>query len=336
MIFRNYINTAYPDYIMDEFNQEAIETISDWCAGIYNERCYPEKGLLLMGDYGTGKTNLMVMLSKYVMNTKKSFHSSIMWHYAASFAKDGHEALEGLEDKNRFFDEMCLIDDRNKIPQREIAMYYGNKVMVGEEIIMKRYDAFKYNGLQTHFTSNASMAEIEAAYGGRVASRLKEMCNIVALYGRDRRGGKPTILVTDNKDKQPGIDVPIQTIKSNIDMIEQSYQEYINNEGQTINLSLIYTTLLSFGVKLCDEAEYEIINLSVRKMFYHKLSKQELTVSQKNEEKEKEIIRQTKESVVLYFYKKMKEHNALSIFGIVDSERMIGIYSELRKAMSGR
>jgi hypothetical protein len=48
------------------------------------------------------------------------------------------------------------------------------------EIILSRYDIFISKQVITHITSNLSATEIEAVYGNRVRSRLREMLNLIA------------------------------------------------------------------------------------------------------------------------------------------------------------
>jgi hypothetical protein len=49
------------------------------------------------------------------------------------------------------------------------------------EIILSRYDIFISKQVITHITSNLSASEIEAAYGNRVRSRLRNMLNLIAF-----------------------------------------------------------------------------------------------------------------------------------------------------------
>ncbi|MBS3992188.1 MAG: ATPase, partial [Bacteroidetes bacterium] len=59
--------------------------------------------------------------------------------------------------------------------------YFGNETNVMAEILLSRYDLYIQNGFTTHITTNLSATEIEDAYGNRVRSRLKKMCNLIAF-----------------------------------------------------------------------------------------------------------------------------------------------------------
>jgi len=48
------------------------------------------------------------------------------------------------------------------------------------EILLSRYDIFKAKNWKTHITTNLNAEELEARYGSRVRSRLREMMNVIA------------------------------------------------------------------------------------------------------------------------------------------------------------
>jgi hypothetical protein len=58
---------------------------------------------------------------------------------------------------------------------------YGNECNVMAEILLSRYDLFVSRKLITHLTTNLSASEIEAAYGNRLRSRLREQFNLIAF-----------------------------------------------------------------------------------------------------------------------------------------------------------
>jgi hypothetical protein len=49
------------------------------------------------------------------------------------------------------------------------------------QIILSRYDIFIVKKIQMHITSNLSACEIEAAFGNRVRSRLRNMLNLITF-----------------------------------------------------------------------------------------------------------------------------------------------------------
>ena len=57
--------------------------------------------------------------------------------------------------------------------------YFGNECNVMAEVLLSRYDLFISRQLITHITTNLSAPEIEAVYGNRVRSRMREMFNLI-------------------------------------------------------------------------------------------------------------------------------------------------------------
>jgi len=49
------------------------------------------------------------------------------------------------------------------------------------EILLSRYDLFKTKNVKTHITTNLNAEELEARYGSRVRSRMREMFNLISF-----------------------------------------------------------------------------------------------------------------------------------------------------------
>ena len=207
--FKQAMLRAHPEFIIDQHNEKAMDILSLWITRDESfEKIYSgmflDKGFLLIGATGTGKTNLMNYFNRFLkhLQSNYNFKFHIVWEFADSFSKEGVKCFEGINSGNRYFDELCMIDSRLKEPKKEIVQYFGNKIIVGEELILMRYNALKFNGYQSHFSTNATLDELKFIYGERAYSRLKEMCNVIVLGGDDKRGTtKPHIL--NNKNSTP-------------------------------------------------------------------------------------------------------------------------------------
>lgn len=149
-----------------------------------------EKGIFLYGQFGVGKTWLMKLFAK---NQRQVYHTVNAITIADNFQKDGIEGIEVYTDKvkNAFNDVSCfyqresglLIDD---IGTEDPKKHFGNNRNVIGDLIEIRYS--KQNcGLFLHGTTNLSANQIKEYYGGRVASRMREIFNIIDLKGADRR-----------------------------------------------------------------------------------------------------------------------------------------------------
>lgn len=149
-----------------------------------------EKGILLSGTVGTGKTTLMRL---FAMNKKKVFHIMPCRKIASIFADKGHEILHQYDhpkivppSRDTFFQEeigICFDD----LGTEGVKKSYGNQVNVMEEVLLNRYDSGATPHTCTHITTNLTADEIEQYYGTRVRSRMREMFNMITLNGNDRR-----------------------------------------------------------------------------------------------------------------------------------------------------
>lgn len=124
-----------------------------------------KKGVFLVGNTGSGKTELMRIFQGLVRNleTAYSFNSAISYT---------NIEFSALQRKN------ILIDDFGK---EDVKNEYGVKIEVLSDLIFKRYDAFKSFGSLTHFTTQLTEEDIAARYGAHILGRIKEMCNIFPL-----------------------------------------------------------------------------------------------------------------------------------------------------------
>lgn len=137
------------------------------------------KGILLSGPIGSGKTSLMNLM-KHITPTEHKFSVKPCRDISFEFIQDGYEiihryskgSLYQSEPKTFCFDDLGIENN---------LKYYGNECNVMAEILLSRYDLFVSRKLQTHITTNLSASEIEKQYGNRVRSRLRELCNLVAF-----------------------------------------------------------------------------------------------------------------------------------------------------------
>jgi DNA replication protein DnaC len=142
------------------------------------------KGILLTGPIGCGKTSVM-QLMKYFSNHQKAIYLvKPCRDISFEFIKSGYEVISRYS-KNSFHKSgstdiprhYCLDD----LGTENNLKYFGNECNVMAEIILTRYDLFVSQKLITHLTTNLDANEIENLYGNRVRSRLRELCNLVAF-----------------------------------------------------------------------------------------------------------------------------------------------------------
>lgn len=147
------------------------------------------KGLLIIGDYGNGKSSIMQAMSKVLMATGKTFGFKNMNDVVTTY-----EECESHEEKKTFWHyhthSDCLFDD---VKTERDASNYG-KVNLFKDILEKRY---LNKNIITHITCNyasgkggnleAGMDEFGIMYGGRVYDRMSEMFNVIEFKGKSMR-----------------------------------------------------------------------------------------------------------------------------------------------------
>jgi DNA replication protein DnaC len=137
-----------------------------------------EKGILLSGPIGCGKTSLMNLM-KYLTATEHKFFVKPCRDISFEFIQDGYQIIHKYSIGKLYQSEprtYCFDD----LGTENNLKYFGNECNVMAEILLSRYDLFISKKLFTHITTNLSATEIETHYGNRVRSRLRQMVNLIA------------------------------------------------------------------------------------------------------------------------------------------------------------
>lgn len=138
-----------------------------------------QKGILLSGPVGCGKTTLMKLM-KVIAGKGNQYILKSCREVSFEFIQDGYEVIHRYSKGQLYehnFRNYCFDD----LGVENNLKYYGNECNVMAEIILSRYDLFTTHNLKTHITTNLSASEIEKNYGNRVRSRLRELCNLIAF-----------------------------------------------------------------------------------------------------------------------------------------------------------
>ncbi len=131
------------------------------------------KGILLLGPVGSGKTSLMTLIRDFFPTSFRPILKSTR-QVSYEFIKEGYEIIDqyGKSDKVFCFDDLGV---------ESSLKHYGNECNTMGEILLSRYDQFIQFGTITHVTTNLNSVELEKMYGVRVRSRLREMFNLITF-----------------------------------------------------------------------------------------------------------------------------------------------------------
>lgn len=144
----------------------------------------PNKGILLSGPVGCGKTSLMKLI-RHLTPHRKSYKIIPCRNTVFSFNHLGYKTIEeyGSED-------FYCFDDLGVEPT---GRHYGQDCNVMGEILLSRYQQYcnseRKQKILTHVTTNLNATELEERYGNRVRSRMRSMFNLLAFdkSAKDKR-----------------------------------------------------------------------------------------------------------------------------------------------------
>jgi hypothetical protein len=192
--WEDYLSTAFEHkgqkYQIDDDNRGVVSELVKYF--IYDPSCKLNlfKGVCLIGGVGTGKSELLKQLSRFLNEKKLStaFAFVDMLSVTKEFQVFGLKAYDKYMDGDVCFDEIAI--------RKTFIKSFGTDIQPTDEIIQGRYKRFtKRISRPTHFTSNidlnpedeAEKKALESTYDVRSIDRLKEMCNFVYLGGDSRR-----------------------------------------------------------------------------------------------------------------------------------------------------
>jgi len=138
-----------------------------------------QKGILLTGPVGCGKTSLMHLMRSLTTKEDKYIIKSCR-DISFEFIQEGYEIIHTYSKGTlyKYYPKIYCFDD---LGTEGSLKYYGNECNTMAEILLTRYDLYISQKLITHLTTNLSASEIEKIYGNRVRSRMRMIFNLIAF-----------------------------------------------------------------------------------------------------------------------------------------------------------
>jgi len=171
------------DHDFDNDNSDVVRQLTYYLTGDKRFTGSHDKGIMLYGAVGVGKTELMKFFFK---NQKQSYIVVPCRQIEVAYATAGDEGIgdycmtrrakSSNSDPFGHQEIGFCFDDLGTEPV--VTKYYGTDKSVMTEVILNRYD----QGIpftQTHVTTNLSAEQIRERYGSRAADRMREMFNFI-------------------------------------------------------------------------------------------------------------------------------------------------------------
>lgn len=132
----------------------------------------PNKGILLSGPVGCGKTSLMKLL-RHIVPHQKFYELIPARNITFAFNNIGYKTIQEYGNSNFYcFDDLGV---------ETTGRHFGKDCNVMGEILLSRYDLFLHRKIRTHATTNLNAQELEERYGNRVRSRMRQLFNLIAF-----------------------------------------------------------------------------------------------------------------------------------------------------------
>jgi hypothetical protein len=132
----------------------------------------PDKGILLSGPVGCGKTSMMKLI-RHLVPHYRPYEIIPARNITFGFNHLGYSIIEDYGN-GRYY---CFDD----IGVEPMGRHFGKDCNVIGEILLSRHELFMKTGLRTHATTNLNARELEERSGNRVRSRMRQLFNLIAF-----------------------------------------------------------------------------------------------------------------------------------------------------------
>ena len=154
------------------------------------------KGLLIIGGYGNGKTTVMRALEVVFKRSNISFKGYTANGVVERFEACAEDPNKNEKEKTEFWRTMNngvrWFDD--VLTEREASNY--GKVNLFKDILEKRQDLGQRTYITLNYKDNTNndleqgLSQLGEKYGGRVYDRIFSMFNIIEFKGKSQRGNE--------------------------------------------------------------------------------------------------------------------------------------------------
>ncbi len=181
VIPRKYRGVSFDRPPVTGIEAGVVASVRDWI-GDLEANLGRGGGLWLMGDTGTGKTTLAMLVSTEILKRGRTVAIYSLPKLLARI-RSTYGADQGEESYADFFERLCEVD---MLHLEDLGTEYRTEWVLEQlyALVNERYERER----SIMVTTNSSMEELEDQLGDRVVSRLVEICgDPLPLYGDDNR-----------------------------------------------------------------------------------------------------------------------------------------------------
>ncbi len=166
--------------VSTEIEPTVVRAVRAWVEDL-DSNLEAGRGLWLMGDTGTGKTTLAMLVSKMALQDNRSVAIYSLPKLLARIRRT-YDSEPGGDSYLSFFERLTSVDllhiDDLGAEKRSDWVLEQLYALVNE-----RYEAQR----SMVVTTNLNERDLEEQIGARTVSRLVEICELIPIFGSDRR-----------------------------------------------------------------------------------------------------------------------------------------------------
>lgn len=178
--------TICPGFTLDTYNRQIVTDLFNY----FTQRpgnLDLTKGLWLEGPTGTGKTTLLRIFSRYLINMRKGFLLHNCSDIATKYA-NGEDNLDAYTYGQYSIPNRPVTTAFDELGREPIPVYrYKTSLNVMQYILQIRYNLWQKQQIKTYVTTNCDADEIQTKYSDFIRDRRREIFNIIPLVGPSRR-----------------------------------------------------------------------------------------------------------------------------------------------------
>lgn len=166
----------------DPFREDLYRNLYLYFSGNKKSKFNIHKCLLLIGDYGVGKSVLLKVMQRVFPN---SFYKIEALKLKRLVVENG--AIQTLNDFGYSFQKNLLIDDLGmEDPQLKL---WGNQPNIFADLFHERHNLFVEQGIKTHLITNLTTDDMAHLYGEREFDRIMgdSRGNLILWTGKSLR-----------------------------------------------------------------------------------------------------------------------------------------------------